>query len=182
MVSGEKRKSGLNWPSNRNSSTNRGRAILVLNGRWDHHLGMTQVCWTISSTRWTQKTGSGPIMEIKAALPNTNLFFFFLCSLMTEGVLSELHDDQRFPQLRGGVRNAGKRSGSLREWHREWQRVLFPSPAISQPRYTPASLFFPRFQSPAMEWPAGSWNCPLFFPLPVTKRKERRATDLSTSW
>lgn len=52
------------------------RAILVLNGRWVHHLGISQGCWTVSSTRWIQKTGSGPIMEIKAALPNTNLFFF----------------------------------------------------------------------------------------------------------
>lgn len=90
---------------------------------------------------------------------------------MTKGTLSELHDDQHFLQLRGGVRNAGKRSGSLRDWHREWQRVLFPSPAISQPRYTAASLCFPRFQSLAVEWRAGSWNCSVFFPLPVTEKK-----------
>lgn len=122
------------------------RAILVLNGRWVHHLGISQGCWTVSSTRWIQKTGSGPIMEIKAALPNTNLFFFLFFFFSAVSWLRECSQSYMMinvsPNLEVGSGMLGRGQGHSESDTGNDTESCFPvQPSPSQDTLQPPSSF-----------------------------------------
>lgn len=112
--------------------------------------------------------------EIRVSLPNM-IPTFSVQYLMTLWECCEGYMTIIFPNIEVGSGMLGRGQGHTKSDTGNDRESCFPvQPSLSQDTLQSPCLF-PRFQNTEMEWPCSNelecWNCPLFFPFSVTRKK-----------